>query len=88
VITSRSAALHRPTRLEVLRDPNRGRAIAAFHDAGMTLREIADALNCSEPVLNILLLELIRSVRRIDSPSLERAPGLHHSPTEHPVLPS
>lgn len=87
MITSTSAALGE-TRLHILHDPNRGRAVAAFQHAGLSLCEIADALNCSQPVLRNLLLTLAQDHSRIlivnPNPRQER----HSSRDDHGVLAS
>ena len=78
MITSRSAALDRKTRLEVLHDPNRGRAVSAFLDAGMSHRDIGEALNCSQRVLDILLLALVPRTPRMMSAAPDWDP--RHTP--------
>lgn len=57
MITSVSALLDRATRSAVLRDPSRKRVIVALHEAGTSVRDIAQSLNCSDAIVNAFLRE-------------------------------
>lgn len=67
MITRRTALFNRNTRAKIFHDIHRARAIAAYRREGMSIPEISDALNASQPVLKQLLLELATQ-----SPGIQR----------------
>jgi hypothetical protein len=82
MITARSALLDRKTRRAIVHDPVRAQVVARLRDAGITERDIAFALNCSQSIVTRYVVADVPRGRRVAADTSQK---INQPPDQRPI---